>query len=100
MSSVAFLDYQHYAIDQKNDSGAITNNVIQWGYAIGLPVVGILLLCFFLSLGGAKYWDGIWVVNESVLGPVGLDPDDIELQPGQVLIIPQDVPGHGGGHTT
>jgi nucleoid-associated protein YgaU len=48
----------------------------------------------------AKYWDGIWVVNESVLGPVGLDPDDIELQPGQVLIIPQDVPGHGGGHTT
>jgi hypothetical protein len=62
MSSVAFLDYQHYAIDQKNDSGAITNNVIQWGYAIGLPVVGILLLCFFLSLGGAFALLGPWAI--------------------------------------
>jgi nucleoid-associated protein YgaU len=45
-----------------------------------------------------KYWDGIWIANESVLGEVGLDPDDIELQPGQVLVIPEVPPGHGGGH--
>jgi nucleoid-associated protein YgaU len=47
----------------------------------------------------AKYWDGIWVANESVLGVIGLNPDDIQLKPGQVLFIP-NVPGHGGGHTT
>lgn len=53
MNSAAFLEYQHYYIDQKKDSGAFTSEVKQWSYAIGLPVVGILFLYFFLSLGGA-----------------------------------------------
>ena len=62
MNSIAFLDYQQYSIDQKNDSSVITGKLIQWGYAIGLPVVGILLLYFFLSLGGAFALLGPWAI--------------------------------------
>jgi nucleoid-associated protein YgaU len=44
-----------------------------------------------------KYWQSIWVNNENILGPVGFYPDAIQLNPGQLLFIPADVPGHGGG---
>ena len=62
MNSVAFLDYQHYYVDQKNDTGAFSNEVRQWGYAIVLPIVGLLILFVFLSLGGAFALLGPWAI--------------------------------------
>jgi hypothetical protein len=53
MNSTALLGYQDYYIDKKNDAGTFTNETIQWGYALALPVVGLLVLYTFLSLGGA-----------------------------------------------
>ena len=52
MNSTAFFNYQNYTIDQKNDASLLSNQVIQWAFALALPLVGFLMLCFFLSLGG------------------------------------------------
>jgi hypothetical protein len=52
MNSGALLEYQHYYIDQKNDAGIFTSEAIKWGYAIALPIAGLLILFIFLSLGG------------------------------------------------
>jgi hypothetical protein len=60
MNSAALIDYQGYAKDKKNDSSLLTKEVIQWAYALTLPIVGILMLCFFLSLDGAFALLGPW----------------------------------------
>lgn len=52
MNSGALLEYQNYYIDQKNYAGIFTSEAIKWAYTITLPIVGLLMLCFFLSLGG------------------------------------------------
>jgi hypothetical protein len=62
MNSVAFLDYQHYYVDQKNDTGAFSSEARQWGYAIALPIVGLLILYVFLALGGAFALLGPWAI--------------------------------------
>jgi hypothetical protein len=53
MNSAAFLKYQDYSIDKKYETVLFNSEVIQWAFALALPVVGLLMLCFFLSLGGA-----------------------------------------------
>ena len=60
MNSVAFLEYQQYYVDQKNDTGALSSEAIQWGYVIALPIIGLLILFVFLSLGGAFALLGPW----------------------------------------
>jgi hypothetical protein len=52
MNSVGSLDYQHYYITQKNYAGMFNSEAIQWGYAIALPIIGLLILFTFVSLGG------------------------------------------------
>ena len=60
MNSAAFIDYQGYAEDKKNDSSLLTKEVIKWAYALALPIVGILMLCLLLSLGDAFALLGPW----------------------------------------
>jgi hypothetical protein len=62
MNGVAFLDYQHYYVDQKNDTGTFSYEVRQWGYAIALPIIGLLMLYVFLYLGGAVALVGPWAI--------------------------------------
>lgn len=62
MNSAAFLNYQNYAIDQKNDAHLLSNEVIQWAYVLALPIVGLLMLCFFISLGGTFAFLGPWAI--------------------------------------
>ena len=52
MNSGALLEYQDYYIDKKNYAVIFSSEAIQWAYAITLPIVGLLMLSFFLSLGG------------------------------------------------
>ena len=52
MNSGALLEYQDYYIDKKNYAAIFSSEAIQWAYAITLPIVGLLMLSFFLSLGG------------------------------------------------
>jgi hypothetical protein len=62
MNSAALLEYQHYYIDQKNDSGIFTSEAIQWSYVIALPIAGLLILFIFLSLGGVFALLGPWAI--------------------------------------
>lgn len=62
MNSVAFLDYQQYYVDQKNDAVTFSSEAKQWGYAIALPIVGLLMLYVFLFLGGAFALVGPWAI--------------------------------------
>lgn len=62
MNSVALPEYQPYYIDQNEHSGAFTREARQWAYAIVLPIVGLLMLCFFLSLGGVFALLGPWAI--------------------------------------
>ena len=62
MNSAAFLNYQNYAIDQKNNASLLNNEIIQWAYVLALPIVGLLMLCFFLSLGGLFALLGPWAI--------------------------------------
>lgn len=62
MNSAAFLKYQDYFINQKNEVRVFNSEVIQWAYALALPVAGFLVLYTFLSLGGVFALLGPWAV--------------------------------------
>jgi hypothetical protein len=62
MNSVALLEYQQQYGDQKYTSGVFMTEARQWYYVICLPVIGLLVLYYFLSLGGIFALLGPWVI--------------------------------------
>ena len=66
MNSTTFARYQPYSSQKSDASTFFSSEVKHWCYLIGLPIVGLLALLCFLSLGGVFAVVGPWLILAGV----------------------------------
>lgn len=63
INSVALFEYRQQRINEQPSAlREFTHAVKPWCYVAGLPIVGLLALVLFLSLGGAFALIGPWAI--------------------------------------
>ena len=52
IKSTAFITYKQHSLEGRRIPTQLSNEIKHWCFVMSLPIIGLLALTFFLSLGG------------------------------------------------
>jgi hypothetical protein len=53
IKSIALVTYKQHSLEGRRIPIKLSNEIKHWCFVMSLPIIGLLALTFFLSLGGA-----------------------------------------------